>query len=177
MRVNEMTNARIILCKAGPKHVSPTTKLRAKLYRQHLVDLKWIDSRGQHGDSIDHPLIQPRHRRSLHDNSFTPSAKSKHQKSHSMLEAFSAEDRMKQKNQKEQASIYKVSIHRNLETFFGAVTTNKSPSTCKNNKFLVCTLGEVHELRETAAFKFGCQKESSPVERCVSSFDAFLTSL
>ena len=84
---------------------------------------------------------------------------------------------MKQKNKKEQASIYKVSIHRNLEAFFGAVTKNKYPSTCNQFKFLVCTLGEVHELRELAAFKFGCQKDTSLVERCVSSLDAFLASL
>ena len=73
-------------------------------------------------------------------NYVTCGAKAKHHMAYAMLVWFSATEAPKGLKSKEQTSIYKVTICRDLESFFGAVKTPKPHSIC--NDHIICTVGK-----------------------------------
>ena len=74
-------------------------------------------------------------------------------------------------------SVYNFKRHYDLDAFFGAVKKPTMSASTLAFAFIICTAVEVHELRELAAFKFGCRKDSAMIDRSVTSFHAFVACL
>jgi hypothetical protein len=178
VKVNAMVNADIILSdKHGIQTASLSTKLCAKLYRQRMVDLEWMNTSGKRGQSIDHPPRATGSKRTLVDIYFTPRAKEKHRHAVSVLESFSANAIVKDQKKKRIQSVYTLKFHYDLDAFFGAVKKPTMSASTLAFTFIVCTAVDVHELRELASFKLGHRKDSSVIERSVTSFHAFVACL
>ena len=100
----------------------------------------------------------------------TPCAKEKHQGAISLLESFIGNATLVRDHRKEKGRrfVYNLKMHYDLDAFFGSVKKSTLAFT-----FIICTGENTHELRELASFKFGHRKDSSVIERSVTSFHAF----
>ena len=177
VKVNAIVNADIILCKANIQRASlgtDSTTLCAKLYRQRMVDLEWMNSNGQRGQSVAYAPRATGVKRTPIDVYFTPAAKDKHHSAVSVLESFSANAIVSDQKKKRTQSVYTVKLHYDLDAFFSAVKKPTMSASTLAFTFIVCTSVEVHELRELASFTLGCRKDSSLIERSVTSFHAFV---
>ena len=112
----------------------------------------------------------------------TPCAKEKHHCAISLLESFIGHAALVQSlgnnwsrnltTNKGRKYVYNLKMHYDLDAFFGSVKKSTLAFT-----FIICTGENTHELRELASFKFGHRKDSSVIERSVTSFHAFAACL
>ena len=111
----------------------------------------------------------------------TPCAKEKHGSLCRMLESFIGHAALVQaqgnywtRNLKTKGRkyVHNLKMHYDLEAFFGSVKKSTLAFT-----FIICTGENTHELRELASFKFCHRKDSSVIERSVTSFHAFAACL
>ena len=105
----------------------------------------------------------------------TPCAKEKHHGAISLLESFNAT--LVPKGPKGPRFVYSLKMHYDLDAFFGSVKKPTMSASTLAFTFIICTAVNVHELRELASFKFGQRKDSSVIERSVTSFHAFVACL
>ena len=103
-------------------------------------------------------------------------AKAKHHAAWSVLENFSAcEPKKMQETQKVRRAKWIIVLQSSLDSWFMAVKKPKSSRLF--NDHIICTVGEINELKELTGFKFGCLPTASLVERCVLSFHDFMVFL
>ena len=180
VKVEAMVNADMILCN-DLKTANLQTKLCAKLFRLPMVDLEYMNSSGQRGKVLDNPPLGKNARTTMVDIYVTPCAKQKHHCAISLLESFidhaalvQAQGNYWSRNLKTKGRkyVYKLKVHYDLDAFFGNVKKSRLDFT-----FIICTGENTHELRELASFKFGHRKDSSVIERSVTSFHAFVACL
>ena len=169
-----MADAHLILCKDDPGHASLTCRLCATLHREHLLGLEWLASWGVRGHSTKLPSAPNKDKETNHGGLCHQQCQG--QTPHGVCHAGEVKCNIiveLAENKEKQTSIYNVTIHRNLGLgkFLWCYQNTEAPLNLQCPHHLHG--GGANGLRELAAFELGCQKDSSLIERCVSSFYSF----